>query len=75
MTPSEYRATLAVTGLTASAVQELFDVDEVASRRWGTGDAPVPRPVALSLLLMASYGVSVSEARILAQDIVLLRSA
>ena len=75
MTPSEYRATLAVVGLTASVVQELFDIDELTSRRWATGDLPVPRAVTLSLLLMASYGVSIGEARILTGSIPLLKSA
>jgi len=75
MTPSEYRATLAVVGLTASVVQELFDIDELTSRRWATGDLPVPRAVTLSLLLMASYGVSIGEARILTGSIALLKSA
>lgn len=75
MTPSEYRATLAVVGLTASVVQELFDIDELTSRRWATGDLTVPRAVALSLLLMASYSVSIGEARILTGSIALLKSA
>jgi hypothetical protein len=36
---------------------------------------PVPRAVTLSLLLMASYGVSIGEARILTGSIALLKSA
>ncbi|KQV79255.1 hypothetical protein ASC90_26420 [Rhizobium sp. Root1220] len=55
MTPSEYRATLAVIGMTASVVQQLFDVDEFASRKGATGDLPVPAPIALSLWLMAAH--------------------
>ncbi|KQV81875.1 hypothetical protein ASC90_24805 [Rhizobium sp. Root1220] len=66
MTPSEYRATLAVIGLTASVVEDLFAVDQLTSRRWATGDLPVPPSVALSLWLMAAHRVSVGQAQILA---------
>ncbi|OWW00185.1 hypothetical protein [Rhizobium sp. R693] len=75
MTPSEYRAALAVTGLTASVAAELFGVDELTSRRWASGEQPVPRAVALSLWLMASYGVSVAQARILSESPKLPKSA
>lgn len=75
MTPSEYRAALAVTGLTASVAAELFGVDELTSRRWASGEQPVPRAVALSLWLIASYGVSIAQARVLSESPRLPKSA
>ncbi|MBW9113632.1 hypothetical protein JNB88_08290 [Rhizobium cauense] len=75
MTPSEYRAALAVMGLTASTVEELFGVDQLTSRRWAAGEQAVPRAVALSLLLMASNSIPVTQALILAGSPRYLKSA
>ena len=65
MKPSEYKAALAVVGLTAGTVQQLFQVDYITCRRWASGEVPVPRAVELSLMLMASRGMTCSQAMIL----------
>ncbi|EPE95074.1 hypothetical protein [Rhizobium grahamii] len=65
MKPSEYKAALAVVGLTASTVQQLFQVDHMTCRRWASGEVSVPRSVELSLMLMASRGVNCAQAMIL----------
>ncbi|WP_081930918.1 hypothetical protein [Rhizobium cauense] len=54
--------------MSASDIQELLGLDEGTSRRLATGEQPVPRCVALCLWLMAAYGVSILEARVLAED-------
>nr|MCA0806812.1 hypothetical protein [Rhizobium sp. T1473] len=61
--------------MTASVAAELFGVDELTSRRWASADQQIPRAVALSLWLMASYGVSVAQARILSDSPRLPKSA
>jgi hypothetical protein len=65
----EYRAALAVLGLTTAGVEKLFGVDQITSRRWASGEQDVPRPVALCLLLMASHNTSVVQAQILADGV------
>jgi hypothetical protein len=69
MKASEYRAALAVLGLTASAAEKLFGVDQLTSRRWASGEQEVPRAVGLCLLLMASHNTSVIQAQILADGV------
>ncbi|MBO9122642.1 MULTISPECIES: hypothetical protein [unclassified Rhizobium] len=73
----EYRAALAVLGLTTAGVENLFGVDQITSRLWATGEQDVPRAVALCLLLMASHNLSVAQAQILADsvDVPLAKSA
>ncbi|KRB58926.1 hypothetical protein ASE04_04320 [Rhizobium sp. Root708] len=66
MKASEYRAAIAVVGLTAARVEKLFGVDQLTSRRWASGELEVPRVVSLCLLLMASHNTSVAQAQILA---------
>jgi hypothetical protein len=61
--------------LTAATVEELFGVDQLTSRRWASGEQEVPRAVALCLLLMASYGVSIVQAQILADGSKFSKSA
>jgi hypothetical protein len=68
MKTSEYKAAVAVTGLSAAGVQKLFGVDQTTTRRWASGETEVPRAVGLCLLLMASANVSVAQAEILADD-------
>ncbi|MBB3319091.1 MULTISPECIES: hypothetical protein [unclassified Rhizobium] len=68
MTPSEFRAAVEVARLSASDIHELLGVDEQTRRRLAAGEQPVPRCVALCLWLMAAYGVSILEARVLADD-------
>jgi len=68
MKASEYKAAVAVTGLSAAGVEKLFGVDQLTTRRWASGEAEVPRAVGLCLLLMASANVSVAQAEILADD-------
>ncbi|WP_244499406.1 hypothetical protein [Rhizobium sp. AC44/96] len=52
-----------------AAIEELFGVDQLTSRRWASGEQAVPRAVALCLLLMVSTATSVSQARILADGV------
>ncbi len=68
MTPLEYRAALTVVGMTEGTARELFGIDEPTSRRWETGEQHIPRGVALSLWLMAAYGVSTNEAQTLSKS-------
>ncbi|MBW9115837.1 hypothetical protein JNB88_19575 [Rhizobium cauense] len=77
MKASEYKAAVAVTGLSAAGVERLFGVDHVTTGRWASGEQEVPRAVGLSLLLMAAANVSVTQAQILADgaDIRLARIA
>ncbi|KQV68093.1 hypothetical protein [Rhizobium sp. Root1220] len=66
MKASEYKAAVAVTGLSTAGVEKLFGVDHLTSRRWASGEQEVPRAVALCLLLMAAANVPVMQAQILA---------
>ncbi|EPE94443.1 hypothetical protein [Rhizobium grahamii] len=54
--------------MSASDIQELLGIDEQTRRRLATGEQSVPRCVALCLWLMAAYGVSILEARVLSED-------
>lgn len=57
-----YREAIKRLGLSQGQAAELFGVDARTSRRWALGEKPVPRAVALCLLLMVSYDVPVAEA-------------
>lgn len=60
MTPAEYRAALAEVGLSPSSASRFFQTDERTTRRWASdGDGKeAPRAVAVTLRLMAKYGLS-----------------
>jgi len=68
MTPSEFSAAVVVARMSASDIQELLGIDEPTRSQLASGEKPVPRCVALCLWLMAAYGVSILEARVLAED-------
>jgi len=68
MTPSEFSAAMVVARMSASDIQELLGIDERTRSQLASGEKPVPRCVALCLWLMAAYGVSILEARVLAED-------
>lgn len=68
MTPSEFSAAVVVARMSARDIQELLGIDEPTRSQLASGEKPVPRCVALCLWLMAAYGVSILEARVLAED-------
>ncbi len=59
MTPAEYRAALIDVGLSPSSASKFFQTDERTTRRWAADDngKDVPRAVAITLRLMAKYGL------------------
>jgi hypothetical protein len=57
MTSDEYNRALAELGLMQIEVARLLDVKPRTSRRWSSGDVPVPRPVALVLRMMIKYNL------------------
>lgn len=69
MNQYEYRAALDATGLNQSSAARLFGVDPRTSRRWASGELAVPRTVGLCLRMMASYGVPIAEAQVLADGL------
>jgi transcriptional regulator with XRE-family HTH domain len=62
-----YREAIKRLGLSQGQAATLFGVDARTGRRWALGEKPVPRAVALCLLLMVSYDVSPVEAMALVQ--------
>ena len=62
MTPTEYREAIKSLGLSQVGASRLFGVDPRTSRRWAIGELPVPRAVALCLILMMAHGVSAADA-------------
>ena len=63
MTPAEYRAALEEVGLTLSSASKFFQTDERTTRRWASDDdaKDAPRAVAITLRLMAKYGLSPND--------------
>ncbi len=61
MTSAEYRDAIKSLGLSQVGASRLFGVDPRTSRRWAIGELPVPRAVALCLILMMAHGVSAAE--------------
>lgn len=57
MSPAEYRDALADVGLSPSSASKFFQTDERTTRRWAADDngKDVPRAVAITLRLMATY--------------------
>jgi hypothetical protein len=53
-----YREALAALDLTQGAAARFVKVDERTSRRWATGEIPVPRAVALLLCVMIAKKIS-----------------
>lgn len=54
MTKDEYREILRSLGLTQVGAARFLDVHPVTSRRWASGEADVPPPVAKLLRFMAA---------------------
>jgi hypothetical protein len=52
MTFREYRAALRQLGMTQARAAKFFALDPRTSRRFATGESPVPRPIALCLWLL-----------------------
>ena len=52
MKPTEYRSILARLGLTQSWVGETLARDSSRGRKWGSGNAPISKPIAAILRLM-----------------------
>ncbi len=57
MTPTQYREAIARLGLTQVAAGEFLIGNPRTSRRWASGDSPVPRSVALLLRLMIEHDI------------------
>jgi hypothetical protein len=58
MNHNEYRDALAALDLTQGAAARFFQVDERTSRRWATGEIPVPHAVALLFRVMIEEDIS-----------------
>jgi len=56
MTPAEYRTALAALGLSQVAAAKLFGAGPRTSRRWASGESPIPRSVEIALQLMLRDG-------------------
>lgn len=65
MRASEYKAAVAVTGLSTADIEKLFEVDQETHQALASGDLEVPPAVALGLLLMLVTNTNAKSARIL----------
>ncbi|WP_028748532.1 hypothetical protein [Rhizobium mesoamericanum] len=65
MRASEYRAAVAVTGLSTADIEQLFEVDLATHQALAAGELAIPPAVALSLLLMLVTNTNAKSARIL----------
>ncbi|CDM63012.1 MULTISPECIES: hypothetical protein [Rhizobium] len=65
MRASEYKAAVAVTGLSTADIEKLFEIDQATHQALASGDLEVPPAVALGLLLMLVTNTNVKSARIL----------
>lgn len=61
MPAKDYRETLARLGLSQARLGRLLELDKNTANRWAMGSVPVPKAVALLLLLMASGEVTIDE--------------
>lgn len=68
MKASEYKAAVAVTGLSAADIENLFLVDQQTHVNWADGTVVIPPSVALSLLLMLVTNTNARQAKILVSD-------
>lgn len=57
MTAAEYCKALDRVGLTQVGAARFFCVNERTSRRWASGEQPVPRVVEIALWLMMKFKV------------------
>jgi hypothetical protein len=58
MRHNEYRDAIAALNLTQVAAARFVKVDERTSRRWATGEIPIPHAVALLLRVMLAWNIS-----------------
>lgn len=65
MTPTQYKDAITSLGLSQVGAARLLGLDPRTSRRFASGEAPVPRAVALALRLMVEHGVALDEAEYL----------
>lgn len=70
MTPASYRAALAEVGLSLSSASKFFQTDERTTRRWSNDDGgkDVPRAVAMTLRLMAKYGLTPNDVTLMMHE-------
>ena len=61
MTPQEYRDAIARLDLTQVAAGEFLIGNPRTSRRWASGESPVPKSVAMLLGLMVRLGLSTDD--------------
>ena len=61
MTPAQYRDAIAKLGLTQVAAGEFLIGNPRTSRRWASGESPVPKSVAMLLGLMVRLGLSTDD--------------
>ena len=61
MTPQEYRDAIARLDLTQVAAGEFLIGNPRTSRRWASGESPVPKSVAMLLGLMVRLGLSADD--------------
>lgn len=70
MSPAEYRAALTDVGISLSSASKFFQTDERTTRRWAADDGgkDVPRAVAITLRLMAKYGLTPEDVTVLMNE-------
>lgn len=70
MSPAEYRAALTEVGLTLSSASKFFQTDERTTRRWASDEdgKEAPRAVAMTLRLMAKYGLTPNDVTLLMHE-------
>lgn len=61
MTANQYRSALSRLGLTQVGAARLFSAGERTSRRWASGEADVPRSVAILLRLLLAGKITVKD--------------
>lgn len=61
MTAADYRATLAVLGLTQNAGADLVGVDGRTSRRWANAERDIPPPAARFLRYLVHVGADAAK--------------
>ncbi len=57
MTPKQYREALDRVGLSQVGAAHFFFVNQRTSRRWASGEQPVPRTIEIILWLMMKFKV------------------
>lgn len=63
MTPTQYRKTIAVLGMSQGAAAAFLGVSLRTSQGYALGEYPVPEAVSILLRLMVRRGISPDEAK------------